>query len=149
VSSWKQQALIEAPLESVWELLADPARYPEWASEVIEVTGAPSRIERGSTFDVTGGGPLGRTYTTTFRIEELEEMRTLKMQCQVSGFYSHWLLTEARGNTFAEVELGVEPKPGLRARVAEVTHTKRYLRRAVDQTLDSLRRAAGRLTGRS
>jgi len=33
-------------------------------------------------------------------------MRELKMKCQVSGFYSRWLLTEARGGTFAELELG-------------------------------------------
>ena len=43
-------------------------------------------------------------------------MREIKLRCQNSGFYSHWLLTEAQGNTFTEVELGVEPK-GLLGRV--------------------------------
>ena len=46
--------------------------------------------------------------TTPFKVEELEDMRELKVQCQVSGFYSHWLLTEAQGGTFAQVEMGVE-----------------------------------------
>jgi len=110
VASWKQQALVEAPVERVWELLADPARFPEWSGETLEVMGVPTRIDKGS-----------------------------------SGFYSHWLLTEAQGNTFAEMELGVEQE-GLkkRARAAGALHTKGYLRRAAEQTLDGLRRAAGR-----
>jgi hypothetical protein len=61
-----------------------------------------------------------------------------------SCFYSRWLLTEARGSTFAEVELGVEPMPGMQARAAGIVHTKGYLRRAVDRTIDGLRRAVGR-----
>jgi uncharacterized protein YndB with AHSA1/START domain len=144
VSSWKQEALIEAPVEEVWALLVDPTRYPEWSSDVVKVTGAPARIELGSTLDITGRGPLGITRTTPFRVEELEDLREIKMQCQLSGFYTHWVLTEARGNTFTEVELGVEPKKGLQARTASVIHTKGYLRRAVDEMVDSLRRAVGR-----
>ena len=33
-------------------------------------------------------------------------MHELKMKCQASGFYAHWLLTEAQDGTFTEVELG-------------------------------------------
>ncbi len=36
MASWRQQALIEAPVEEVWRLVGDPGRYPEWAGEVIE-----------------------------------------------------------------------------------------------------------------
>ena len=36
-------------------------------------------------------------------------MREIKLRCQTSGFYSHWRLTEAQGQTFTEVEMGVEP----------------------------------------
>jgi uncharacterized protein YndB with AHSA1/START domain len=144
VSSWKQEALIEAPVEEVWALLVDPSRYPEWSSDVVKVTGAPAQIEVGSTLDITARGPLGITRTTPYRVEELEDLREIKMQCQVSGFYSHWVLTEARGNTFTEVELGVEPMKGLQARAADALHTKGYLRRAVDEMVDSLRRAVGR-----
>jgi uncharacterized protein YndB with AHSA1/START domain len=144
VTSWKQEALIEAPVENVWALLADPARYPEWSTDVVKVTGAPAKVEVGSTLDITGRGPLGIKTTTPFRVEELEDLREIKMQCQVSGFYTHWVLTEARGNTFTEVELGVEPKKGLQARAAAAIHTKGYLRRAVDEMVDGLRRAVGR-----
>ena len=147
MASWKQQTLVDAPVREVWELLCDPARGPDWDEEVIAVRGAPERIERGSTFDVTGRGPLGLVNTTTFRVEELQDMHELKMKCQVSGFYAHWLLTPAQDGTFAELELGIEPldaKPGLRSRMAGVLHTKSFLRRQVEKLLDALGRAVSR-----
>jgi hypothetical protein len=144
MASWRQQALIAAPVEEVWELLVEPERWREWGDEVTLVTGGPARIEKGSTVDVTGRGPLKRPATAHFKVDELEDMREVRMKCQVSGFYSHWLLTEARGSTFAEVELGVEPMPGLQARAAGLLHTKGYLRGAVERTIDGIRQAVGR-----
>jgi uncharacterized protein YndB with AHSA1/START domain len=143
VASWKQQALIEAPVNEVWEVLCDPARGPEWSEEVIAVTGAPTKIEKGSTFDVTARGPLHLKNTTTFKVEELDELHEIKMKCQYSGFYSHWVLTDAQGATFTEVELGVERKPGLEGLTTHALHTKSYLRREVEKLLDGLRRAVG------
>jgi uncharacterized protein YndB with AHSA1/START domain len=148
VASSKQQALIEAPVKSVWDLLVDPARGPDWDPDVLEVTGAPVKIETGSTFDVTGRGPLGMKATTTFKVEELDDMHEIKMQCQKSGFYVHWLLTPAQGNTFAEVELGIEALPGLQARAMGALHTRGYLRRTAEQTLEALRGALARRRAR-
>jgi uncharacterized protein YndB with AHSA1/START domain len=147
MSSWKQQALIEAPVAEVWDVLCDPARGPDWNEDVTAVTGAPTRIEKGSTFDVTSRGPLGLKGTTTFRVEELEDMHELKMKCQFTGFYAHWLLTQAQNGTFAEVELGVEQleqKPSLSQRAVAALHTKSFLRREVEKLLDGLRRAVSR-----
>ena len=146
MSSWKQQALIQAPVTEVWEILCDPARSPDWDPDVLAVTGAPIRIEKGSTFDITGRGPLGMKATTTFKVEELEDLHELKMKCQVSGFYAHWLLTQAQGGTFTEVELGIEPieSQSLLGRVGAALHTKSYLRTQVEKLLDGLRRAASR-----
>jgi uncharacterized protein YndB with AHSA1/START domain len=146
MASWRQQALIEAPVTEVWEMLCDPLRAPEWAEDVVEVTGEPVKIEKGSTYLVTGRGPLGLKGTTPYRVEELEDMRELKMQCQVSGFYSHWRLTDAQGGTFAEVEMGVEEtaaKRGIQGRVMGALHTKNFLRRAVEKLLDNLRGVFG------
>jgi uncharacterized protein YndB with AHSA1/START domain len=146
MASWRQQALIDAPVREVWELLCDPARGPDWSEDVIAVTGAPSKIERGTTFEMTSRGPLGIKATTPFRVEEFDDMHEIKMQCQVSGFYSHWILTEAQGGTFTELELGIEPveKRPLSARTMAALHTKSFLRRTVDKTLDGLRRAFSR-----
>jgi len=142
MSSWKQQALIEAPVERVWDLLADPSRFPDWNPDTIEVTGVPTRVEKGSSFDLTGRGPFGLKATMTFEVEELDDLREIKLRCQTSGYYSRWLLTDARGNTFADVELGVEPN-GLEARAISAMHTKRYLRRTLEETIDGLRGAVG------
>jgi uncharacterized protein YndB with AHSA1/START domain len=144
MSSWKQQALIDAPVEDVWELLSDPQRGPDWSEDVLAVTGAPAKIEKGSTFEVRSRGPLGLKDTTTFKVEQLDGMREIRMQCQKYGFYSHWLLTPARGGTFTELELGIDPRPGIQTRAVAALHTKGYLRRTVDQTLDGLRRAVAR-----
>jgi uncharacterized protein YndB with AHSA1/START domain len=146
MAAWKQQALIEAPVGEVWDMLSNPSHASEWAEDVIDVTGVPVTIEKGSRFQVTARGPLGLKATTPFKVEELEDMRELKMQCQVTGFYSHWLLTEAQGGTFTELELGVEPieaKRGVQGRAAGALHTKSYLRREAEKTLDGLRRAVG------
>jgi uncharacterized protein YndB with AHSA1/START domain len=143
MATWRQQAMLNAPVERIWGLLEDPDRFPEWNDEMIAVTGVPTRVEKGSTFDITSRGPLGMKATTTFEVVELDELHEIRLTCQTSGFYSHWLLTEAAGGTFAEVEFGVEPLPGVPSKVAGALHTKRYLRRAVDASLDGLRRALG------
>jgi uncharacterized protein YndB with AHSA1/START domain len=141
VATWKQQALIEAPVEMIWSLLGNPERYAEWAADSVAVTGVPTEIQRGSTFQNTSPG-LIRGSTTTFKVEELEDLREIKLRCQMSGYYSHWRLTEARGETFTDVEFGVEPI-GLQGRLAQVAMTKHHLRQVADESLDGLRRAAG------
>lgn len=133
--------MIEAPVEAVWRLLEDPSRFAEWSRDTIAVTGVPTRIEKGSTFEVTSHGPLHMRATTTFEVEQLDDLREIRLRCQTSGFYSRWLLTEARGDTFTDLEMGVEPIPGLSGRTARAIHTKRYLRRAAEQALDGLRSA--------
>jgi uncharacterized protein YndB with AHSA1/START domain len=134
-------------VSEVWDLLSDPARASEWADDVIEVTGGPARIEKGSTYRVTSRGPFGLKATTPFTVEQLEDMRELKMQCQVTGFFTHWVLTEAQGGTFTELELGIEELPqgrSIRGRAMTALHTKSFLRGTVEKTLDGLRRAVGR-----
>ena len=143
MSSWREQTQVDAPIGEVWDLLCDPSRAPEWAESVIAITGGPARIEtKGALYDVSARGPLGLRATTPFKVTEFEEMREVKMQCQVTGFYTHWLLTEAQGGTFTELELGVEELPGgrgVRGRAMTALHTKNFLRRAVEKTFDGLR----------
>jgi hypothetical protein len=151
MSSWREQALVDAPIGEVWDLLCDPARASEWAEGMIAITGGPARIETmGSMYDVEARGPLGLKATTPFRVTEFEEMREVKMQCQVTGFYTRWLLTEAQGGTFTELELGVEDLPqgrSLRGRAMTALHTKSFLRRAVEKTFDGLRHVLSRRPG--
>jgi hypothetical protein len=143
MSAARQHALVQAPIEEVWGLISDPARFPEWNDE-LEVTGVPTRIEKGSTFRLTSPTRFGPKATTAFEVEELDEsLREIKIRCQASGFYSHWLLTEAQGNTFADIEFGVEPH-GLRQRLWALPLTKAELRQSLDRAIDGVRRVLGR-----
>ena len=101
----------------------------------------PTQIHRGSTFEQTGPGPFGRQMTTTYMVEELDDLREIKLRCQRTGYYSHWRLTEAQGQTFTDVEIGIEPI-GLLGRMIGVAMTKNEMRKIADESLDGLRRAS-------
>jgi uncharacterized protein YndB with AHSA1/START domain len=138
VASSRRQALIDAPLETVWRLVGDPARYPEWAAGVIDVTGL-AKVEHGAEFQQTTKLPVGRT-TTTFRIDALDELHEIHLTCEQSGLYSHWELTEAQSSTFVDVEIGMEPEQ-LGRRAFDTVMGKRWYRGLADDSLDGLRAA--------
>lgn len=138
MSAWRQQAVIDAPVEAVWSLLGDPRRYPEWAGFALEVTGLPV-IEQGAEFAQTTRSPFGEQ-TTIFRIDELEELREIKMRCTRSGWYSHWLLTEAQGGTFLDAEFGIEAT-ALRYRLLFGAVGRRHFPDVATQSIDGLRQA--------
>jgi hypothetical protein len=141
VSSCRQQALIDAPIEVVWRLVGDPNRYPEWAGDVLEVTGLAS-VDQGALYTQVSRLPLGST-TTTFVVEALEEMKGIRLRCTQSGYYGNWLLTEARGSTFADVEVGMEPT-ALGYRALDAVLRTRWYRRILHESLDGLREALAR-----
>jgi uncharacterized protein YndB with AHSA1/START domain len=138
---WREQALIEAPVEEVWELVGDPRRYPEWVgSEVLEVTGLPT-VEKGAEYEQVTRSPFG-TARTTFEIDELEDMHQIRMRCMQSGWYSRWKLTEAAGGTFTDVEIGMEPtSTGYKA--MDALAGKRWYRRVAKRSLDGIKQALG------
>lgn len=142
MSSCRQQALIDAPLEAVWELVGDPRRMPEWAGRDVEEVYGLASVDLGATYRQTTRTPFGKN-TTTFEIEALDELREIRLRCQTSGYYSHWRLTEAQDATFAEVEIGMEPT-GLAAHAINVTLGKRWYRRLLENALDGVRSAARR-----
>jgi hypothetical protein len=63
--------------------------------------------------------------------------------CQTTGMYAHWLLTDAQGDTFVDVEMGMEPK-STGDKLFDAVIGRLYFRRWLDQSLDALRRTAGR-----
>jgi Polyketide cyclase / dehydrase and lipid transport len=139
MSSWQQQALIEAPVEEVWSAVADPQAYAQWAADVIEVTGV-AKLEPDSRFQQVTKTPFFPPEETTFRVEALEEMREVKLRCEKSGYYSRWVLTPAQDSTFMDVEIGIDPK-SIQYRLYFGALGKRYFRRLTEQSLDGLRRA--------
>ena len=137
MSSWRQQAVIEASVDRVWAYVGDPRRYPDWAGNIVAVTGLPE-LERDAEFKQVSKVPLIGDEETTFKIEELDDLHVIKLRCQKSGYYSRWTLTEAQSSTFAEVEIGVDPT-AIQHRLFFGALGKRYLRRVAEQAIDGLR----------
>jgi uncharacterized protein YndB with AHSA1/START domain len=139
VGSWHEQALIDAPVEEVWALVGDPRRYPQWVGEeIVEVTGLPT-VEKGAQYQQVTRSPRGES-RTTFTIETLDDLHEISLRCNDSGWYSRWKLTEAGGNTFADIEIGMEPTNDF-AREMDAANGKRWYRRVAKASIDGVKRA--------
>lgn len=136
MAAYRQQALIEAPVEAVWREVGDPNRYPHWAGDVVEVSGL-DEVKPGAQFRQKTRTPLGKS-ETDFVVEQLNDLREIQVRCLMSGYYLHWLLTEAGKDTFAEVEVGMDPKH-IGYRAIDATIGRRWYRTVVQDTLDRLR----------
>ncbi len=134
MSVCRSQALINAPPSRVWDLVGDPKRHPEWWPRVIEVRG--EEFDEGSNYAQVTREPMGHI-ETVMKIERLEDLRQIHMRCTKTGHYSHWLLTEAQGNTFVDVEFGMDPIR-ISDRIIDATIAKPYFRRWLSQSLDAL-----------
>jgi uncharacterized protein YndB with AHSA1/START domain len=137
VSAVKRQAVIEAPVEEVWELVGDPRRHPEWFPRVVEVNG--QRFEEGERYAQVTREPGGKEKHTEFLIERMDDLHEIRFACQQSGMYAHWRLTDVQGDTFVDVEMGMQPKAS-RDRIFDAVLGRVYFRRWLDQSLDCLRR---------
>jgi len=137
MASWKHQSLIGAPVQDVWALVGDPRSYPDWAADVLEVTGFPEEVMLGAEWDQTTKSPFGKQ-RTRFVVDEFNDLREIRMRCTDSGYYSHWVLTEAGGDTFAELEIGMEPER-ISGKVIDRTVGKRWYRSAATSMLDRIR----------
>jgi uncharacterized protein YndB with AHSA1/START domain len=138
MSVCRSQALINASPNRIWDLVGDPRRHPEWWPRVIEVRG--EHFDEGSNYAQVTKSPTGRI-ETSMTVERLEDLRQIDMRCTTTGTYARWLLTEAQGDTFVEVEFGMDPTR-VGDRVFDATFGKLYFRRWLSQSLAALEQAA-------
>jgi uncharacterized protein YndB with AHSA1/START domain len=142
VSATKRQAVIDAPVDAVWELVGNPARHPEWFPRVIEVNG--ERFEEGERYaQVTKHGR--GTVETDFLIERLDDLHEIRFACQKSGMYVHWQLADAQGDTFVNAEMGIKPKT-TGDKVFDAVLGRLYFRRWLDQSIDALRKQLAKVS---
>ncbi len=138
MSEHRQQAQLDAPLDVVWALVGSPRRYPEWWPRVIEIRG--ERFEEGDEYVQVTRSPTGRT-ESHFLLERRDDLREIRMACQLTGTYARWQLTEAQDGTFVDLEMGIEPRR-LGDRLFDATVGRRYFRDWSERSLEALRRAA-------
>jgi uncharacterized protein YndB with AHSA1/START domain len=137
MSLHRRQAVLDAPLEEVWSLVASPMRYPEWWPRVVEVAG--DRFEEGDTYVQVTQTPTGK-FESHFLIERREDLRQIRMSCQLTGTYADWVLTPAQGGTFIELEMGMQPRR-LGQRLMDAAIGKRYFQAWSQKSLDALEAA--------
>jgi uncharacterized protein YndB with AHSA1/START domain len=143
MSVHRKSAHLEAPIEVVWELVATPGRYPEWWPRVIEVRG--ERYEQGDEWAQVTHGPTGMV-ESNFLLERRDDLREIRMSCELTGTYAEWVLTEAGGGTFLELAMGMEPHR-LSDRLFDLTAGRAFFRRWSSESLEALREAAGAEAG--
>ena len=87
-------AVVEAPVESVWELLSEPALYQEWSDIrtdriVPEGKASPGQVLYGKT------SGLGRTWDVTIRVERVnpEKHRVQLLATLPLGVVNHVTIT--------------------------------------------------------
>jgi uncharacterized protein YndB with AHSA1/START domain len=137
MSAVRRQAVIDAPVQEVWDLVGDPLRHPDWFPKVVEVNG--ERFVEGERYAQVTRDPNGKPKQTDFLIERLDNLHEVRLACQASGMYVHWQLTDAQGDTFVEVEMGMQPK-GVGNKLFDAVAGRRYFTRWLDQSIDALRR---------
>jgi hypothetical protein len=137
MSTYRAQAHLDASLDDVWALVGNPATYPEWWPAAVEI--------RGQSFEVgdvyTQVVPMaGRLLEYTRIIERRDDLRELKWSCPTTGGFQRWLLTDAEGGTFVDMEMGLEP-PALRYGLFDRTVGRWFIKRWAEQAIDGLSQA--------
>jgi uncharacterized protein YndB with AHSA1/START domain len=135
-----QQAHLDAPIESIWALIGDPGRFPEWWPRVIEIRG--ERFEEGEEYVQVTKAP-GGPGESRWLLDRYDEMRAIHMSCQMTGTYARWSLTEAQGGTFVDLEMGIQPKR-LGDRLFSAAFGRSFFRRWGEESLEALQTAAQR-----
>ena len=138
MSDCRRQALIDAPIETVWELVRDVNRHPEWWPRVVDVE--CEGLEEGCTYRQVTQSPFGYQELNVV-VDRLDEMRELRIRCTNTGTFVDLALTPAAEGTFVDARFGMEPV-GTRMRVFDAVAGRRYFRRWLEQSLDAMEQVA-------
>ena len=132
---WVLEHHLDAPPEDVWALVGNPATYPEWWPAAVEIRG--ESFEVGDVF-VQVVGIAGRPEYTRV-IDGRDELKELRWSCPTTGGFQRWLLTDAQGGTFVDMEMGIDA-PRFRYGLFDRTLGRWFMRRWAEQAIDGLRR---------
>jgi uncharacterized protein YndB with AHSA1/START domain len=135
VTTYHAQVHIDAPLDEVWALVGNPATYPDWWPAAVEIRG--ERFEVGDPFTQVVG-IAGRRLEYSRIIDRRDELKELSWHCPTTGGFQHWLLTDAQGGTFVDMEMGMNP-PAFRYGLFDKTMGRWVIKRWSEQAVDGLR----------
>ncbi|MFL5865935.1 MAG: SRPBCC family protein [Thermoleophilaceae bacterium] len=139
MSAVHEQTLVDAPVPTVWDLVGNPDRYPEWFPRVFEIDG--ERFEEGAEFVMVSKQPITGRDEAHLLVDRREELRELHMHCTLSGMFVHWQLTDAQGGTFVDAEFGMDPL-NRRYQAFDFALGRRFFRRWLSEAMTGLKEAA-------
>jgi uncharacterized protein YndB with AHSA1/START domain len=138
----RQQAFINAPLDTVWELASDPDRQTEWWPDTIVFECIDGEFEQGCHVRNIQKRPWPMSdLETTLEVDKMVPGKELMIRCMDTGTYTRSVLTEGQGGTFVEMEAGNDPT-NLSTRMQVAVAGKRLFRHWVETALERLRGAA-------
>lgn len=140
-----QQTFIDAPVQSVWDLIGDPNRHPQWWPEMLEVECAD--LNEGCRYRGVVKQFLGAEEHELL-LARLEDCREVSIHCGGTGVTTRFLLTEAQGGTFVEGYFSVDPTTA-GMKVLSAISGRRFLRGWLDRSLANLKNAAERQHARA
>jgi hypothetical protein len=138
MSDCRRQAHIDAPIEVVWELIADVNRHPEWWPRVVETE--CEQLGEGCTYREVIRSPVGED-EMHLKIEAFDEHEEFRISCMNTGTFVRFGLAEAQGGTFVDGRMGMVPH-GLAYRAFDAVAGRIYFRRWLAASLEALGEAA-------
>ena len=106
MSDCRRQAHIDAPIQVVWDLIADVERHEEWWPRVVEIE--CEELGEGCTYRQVIRTPFGND-EMKLRIEALDEREQFRIRCVDTGTFVNFALTEAQDGTFIDGRMGMDP----------------------------------------
>ncbi len=142
MSEARQQSFIEAPVEVVWELLADVENHARWWPRVVSVDseGLDDGLELGCTYREVVKTPVGKD-EMLLRVDRMDDCKDLLIRCVKTGTFLQFVLTEAQDGTFLDAKFGMEPA-GIQYRVFDAVIGGRYFRDWLRTSLEAMSEAA-------
>ena len=134
--TYRHQALIEAPVEDVWAVVSDPRTHPEWWPDVVDVQIDEPLVEGGEYLRTSRLVPFLDAVEAVWVAERLEDLKEARFRCTVSGTWARFTLTPAQGETYVELESGIDPTT-LRWRLLNVM-SGRWVKDWIVKVLDAL-----------
>ena len=130
------EQVVEAPLETAYELVADVSRYPEFLSGLEAARADGDMVEMR-----TRVGPLVVSWTCTASYVPLESITTTLHKGPFRSLVGRWTFVPLNGKTKVSLELSLEPAVGprfverllIKALEVQVEKSVRSFRKRVEQ----------------
>ncbi len=135
-----QQAFIDASPETIWELVGDPNRHPDWWPGIVDVECADLR--EGCRYREVVKG-FFRPQEHDILIERLDTCQEVCIACVGTGVTTRFVLTGAQGGTFVEGHFSIEPN-SIGSKVVTAVTGRRMMRSWLERSLENLKNVAER-----